>query len=207
MNNPIEHGHGHLYELLAVQSVGPGHERVSELAAVRVGGIEAPDTAAVRALLHRCAPAQLGQEMRKMLDVDLFALLAGAWGQVHKVRAALARSLAEPAREHPVDLPQHTLDATLKPRLVVSVSGVDWCDIDFEVSARLKLSSATLSLQAGCLAALRVGTAEGSLRLACEGTEIREFKRELKLLPEYRFMPPLALGQLAAAGPAEPATG
>lgn len=190
---------GRLIELLGLHRVGPGHDRVREIAAVRVGGVEAPDAAAVRTLLAAFTPQAFAQRLAGLADVNVFALIAATWGQVLKVHDALARSRAEPQRPVPVELPRHTLEAKLKPSLVLSVGGVDWCHIHFEFTVKLKLVSATLQLQAGRLAAVQFVGAELGLSLGCEGNELREFRRDLHLAPELTFSPPLALSRDAAA--------
>ncbi len=114
-------------------------------------------------------------------------------------------SLAASAADQPVELPAHTFEATLKPRLVISLGGVDWCDIDFELALAATLRSATLHISAGRLTVVQLGQVKGSVKLSCEGTEVREYAREVKLLPEYRLDPPIALAgaeRLAGAGSA-----
>ncbi len=74
-----------------------------------------------------------------------------------------------------------------------SVAGVDWGDVDFELSVSATLTSATLHIAAGKLTAVQLGQVTGSVKFSCEGTELREYARELSLLPEYRLDRPIPL--------------
>jgi hypothetical protein len=189
-----------LYDIVEVNRAGQGIQSATELAAVRVGLVNSPDAGAIQRKLRNVRPEVLRDELKKMLDVDLLSLLAGAWSQVRNVRDAARESLKDAPAEHTVELPRHAFEAALKPRLVVSVGGVDWGDVDFELSLSATLTSATLHITAGNLTGVQLGQVTGSVRLSCEGTELREYARELSLLPEYRLDPPIALAAADAAG-------
>jgi hypothetical protein len=189
-----------LIDVLRVGHVAPGLDRVSEVAALRVGGIEAPDTAKIAAALKRYSRADFAEELNKLWDIDAVNVIAAAWSGAIKVRAAVRDSLAAPDSDKSVDLPAHKIESVHRPRLVLSVGGADWCQLDFELTLCVSLASARLTLRAGRLVAMRIGVASASLKLECEDIEIKEFKREaLKLAPEHRFEPPLDLSRFAAA--------
>jgi hypothetical protein len=182
-----------LYDIVDVHRTGQGIQRATELAALRVGLVDSPDARGIQEKLRHVRPDALGTQLRKMLDVDLLSLLAGAWGQVRRVRDAAKASLKEPASEQTVELPRHTFEATLKPRLVLSVAGVDWGDVDFELDLTATLTSATLHIAAGRLSAVQLGPVTGSVKFFCEGTELHEYAREVNLLPAYHVDPPIPL--------------
>jgi hypothetical protein len=182
-----------LYDIVDVRGTGQGIQRATELAALRVGLVDSPDARGIQEKLRHVGPEALSAQLKRMLDVDLLSLLAGAWGQVRRVRDAAKESLKEPAATQTVELPRHTFEATVKPRLVLSVAGVDWGDVDFELALTATLTSATLSIEAGQLTAVQLGPVTGSVRFSCEGTELREYAREVNLLPAYRLDPPIPL--------------
>jgi hypothetical protein len=173
--------------------VSAGTGRITDVAAVRVGLIDAPDAKAVQESLRAIEPQHLADELHKMLDVDLFKLFAGAWRQLHKIKQAVTKSVGPPPAEQLVDLPRHEVAGKLKPRLVLSLAGVDFADIDFEIALSVSIQSAKLTIAGGALTAVRFGDVKGTIKLSCEGTEIHEYARELKLLGDYRITRPIAL--------------
>lgn len=192
--SPASLSSGRLVELLGLNAAAPPTGPLLERATVHVDGIEAPNARMVSAALRDLQPGELDRQLARMLDCNLFALCADAWSQVRRVRDGLRRSRAEPLKEQPVDLPGHTLEAKLKPSLVVTLAGVDWCHVNFEFTAKLKITAATLQLLNGALVGLRFAGGEALLSLACEGHELQDFKRTLTLLPEIRLKEAIPLG-------------
>lgn len=195
MNTTPESASTSLYDILDVHRVDPGLGRFKEMAAVRVGGSDVPDAKAVEEKLRAIAPEKLGEEVRKMLDVDLLKLLAGAWSQSANVRQAVVKSIGPPPTEQSVKLPGHEVVGKLKPRLVLSFKGVDFADIDFEVSLSVTITSATLTIHDGALTAVQFANVKGALKLSCEGTMLREYSKALELAPIYRLARPIALAR------------
>lgn len=189
----IERPGARLYEVLAVHRVSAGTGRITEIAAARVGLIDAPDAKAVQDSLRALKPQQLADELHKMLDVDLFKLFVGAWRQLHKIKQAVAKSVGPPPTEQLADLPRHQVAGKLKPRLVLSLAGLDFADIDFEIALSVSIQSAKLTIAGGALTVVRFGDVKGTIKLSCEGTEIHEYARELKLLGDYRLASAVAL--------------
>lgn len=184
---------GDLVAMLGLSGLKPPLGHLQGKVAMRVEGVEAPNAAMVSKALRDLDPAEFKQHLMRMFDVNLFAVCADAWSQVRRVREGMQRSMAEPEKEQAVDLPGHTLEAKLKPSLVVSLSGVDWCHVNFELTAKLKLSAASLKLLAGDLVGLRLADCEASLSLACEGSELESFKRTVNLAPEIQLPRAIAL--------------
>lgn len=189
----VEQPETRLIDVLNVHRVSAGTGRVTDVAALRVGGIDVPDAKAVQDALRALEPQRLADAMQSMLDVDLFGLFAGAWRQLRKVQQAVKKSVGPPPAEQQVDLPRHQVAGKLKPRLVLSLADVDFADVDFVIALSVSIQSAKLTIAGGALTAVRFGDVKGSIKLACEGTEIHEYARELKLLDAYRFARPLAL--------------
>jgi hypothetical protein len=182
-----------LVDVLDVHRVDAATGRVTDVVALRVGGIDAPDAKSVQEALRKIEPQRLADALHAMLDVDLFKLFVGAWRQLLKVQQAVKKSVGPPAAEQQVDLPRHEVAGKLKPRLVLNLAGVDFADVDFEIALSVSILSARLTIEGGALTAVRFGDTKGTLKLACEGTPIHEYSRELKLLAEYRFSHPIAL--------------
>jgi hypothetical protein len=171
---------------------------VVELASVRVGGVEAPEKVEqIRTALRTFEPARIERRLAEMFDVKPVALMARAWTQLAAVREAVEKSIGPPSTDARVDLPKHTIRARLAPFLVLSVDGLDLCDIRFEVEFAATVTSATLTITGGELREVTFGAVSGSLSVSCEGAELREFTRELGLLPRVSLDPRLDLRALA----------
>ena len=179
-----------LHDLLEVHANADGVADVRRLAALR-GGV---DGSLLGRAIADWTPEKLNADLAKAFDVDPFALMARAWSQIKKVRDAVNKSIGPPPAAASVPLLKHDIDAKLRPRLVLSVEGVDWCDVEFELKLALAIESAELELFGGALRALRLGKVTGSVTLACQGIPVEAFRRELKFDSNYVFDPPI-LGQ------------
>lgn len=179
-----------MHDLLELRGNAEGAADVRRLAALR-GGV---DGSLLGKAIADWTPERLNADLEKAFAVDPFTLMAKAWSQIAKVRDAVRKSLGPPPAAASVALLKHDIDAKLRPRLVLSVEGVDWCDVEFELKLALALESAELELFAGGLRAVRLGKVTGSVTLACQGIPVEAFRRELKFDSNYAFDPPI-LGQ------------
>lgn len=176
-----------LHDLIELRGNADGVADVRRLAGLR-GGVDA--TVLGRAIAD-WAPERLNADLERAFDVEPFALMARAWSQIAKVRDAVKKSIGPPPVAASVALLKHDIDAKLKPRLVLSIEGVDWCDVEFEVKLALAIESAELELFGGALRAVRLGKATGSVTLSCQGVPVEAFRRELKFDTSYVFDPPI----------------
>ena len=188
---------GSLHELLALSRSGDGVDEVRRLAALSVGNVDAKDASLLGRKVADWASADLAEELKKAFDPDPFLLMAKAWAQLRKVRKAVEESRGPPAAAKSAALFKHDLDARVEPRLVLSVAGVDWCNIKLGLGLKLSFESALLAFMDGRLTSLKLGSPSGSITLQCEGQEVAMFKREIKLRAAYTFDPPLAWPALA----------
>ena len=113
-----------LHDLLELRGNTDGVADVRRLAALR-GGV---DGSLLGKAIADWTPERLNADLEKAFAVDPFALMARAWSQIAKVRDAIKKSLGPPPVAASVPLLKHDIDAKLRPRLVLSVEGVDWCD-------------------------------------------------------------------------------
>ena len=188
-----------LHDLIELRGNDEGVADVRRFAALR-GGV---DTSLLGRAIADWTPERLNADLETAFEVDPFALMARAWSQIAKVRDAVEKSLGPPPVSAGVALLKHDIDAKLRPRLVLSVEGVDWCDVEFECRLALALESAELELFAGALRAVRLGKVTGSITLACQGMPVEAFRRELKFESSYVFDPPI-LGRPPASGHTAP---
>lgn len=188
-----------MHDLLELNGNTDGVADVRRLAALR-GGV---DGSLLGKAIADWTPERLNADLEKAFDVDPFALMAKAWSQIAKVRDAVKKSIGPPPTSASVPLLKHDIDAKIRPRLVLSVEGVDWCDVEFELKLALALESAELELFGGALRAVRLGKVTGSVTLACQGVPVEAFRRELKFESRYEFDPPI-LGRRHASSAVAP---
>lgn len=181
-----------LHELLSLHGSSDGVNEVRRLAALSVGGVSAKEASLLGKKVSEWATADLSQELQKAFDPDPFVLLAKAWAQVRKLRKAVEDSRGPPPAAKTAALLKHEIDLKLEPRLVLNVSGIDWCTIKLGLTLKLSFESAQLEFNDGRLTALKLGNPTGAITLQCEGQEVAAFKRDIKVHAAYRFEPPLA---------------
>lgn len=185
-----------MHELLELQGNAAGAADVRRIAALR-GDV---DGSLLGRAIADWTPERLNADLEKAFDVDPFALMAKAWSQVAKVRDAVKKSHGPPPAAASVPLLKHDIDAKIRPRLVLSVEGVDWCDVEFEFKLALALESAELEWFDGALRAVRLGKVTGGITLACQGVPVESFRRDLRFESSYAFDPPIL--ERPAASPA-----
>lgn len=191
-----------LHDLIELRGNDDGVADVRRFAALR-GGV---DGSLLGRAIADWTPERLNADLERAFEVDPFALMARAWSQIAKVRDALEKSLGPPPAAASVPLLKHDIDAKLRPRLVLSVEGVDWCDVEFEIKLALAIESAELELFGGALRAVRLGKVTGSVTLACQGMPVEAFRRELKFESRYEFDPPILGPDRVPPAPAALAT-
>jgi hypothetical protein len=198
--NPVELQAGKpLHELLSLHHSGGGVDEVKRLATLSVGGLDGDATQVLGRKVAEWASADLVAELEKAFDADPFALLARGWAQLRKLRKAVDASRGPPPKPQTASLLKHDLEGRLAPRLVLNVNGIDWCELQFNLSLKLTVDAAELTFNEGRLTNLRWVKPVGSITLQCQGQELAAFKRELKFAAAYAFNPPLAWPKLPAA--------
>jgi hypothetical protein len=188
------HENTRLFELFSLPSSGDGLKSVQEAVAARIGAsAESKDVSAIAAKLAAFKSDTLVASLRQMLNLDVFGIFVGAWRQLDDVHQAAVKSLAPPCEEQKVDLAKHKLEAKLRPRLVVSLHGVDLCDLEFEVCLTADVTTAKLFIANGELTAILPGPVTGSVALTMLDHELKKWDQDFKLLSTYKFARPWVL--------------
>src|SRR5260221_2684745 len=172
--------------------------RVRQLAAVEVSGVEAPDVGKAVRALESVPRRQVAAAVEKMRDFDALQVLAQGWSRARKIQKAIAASVAAPSTPKSAALSEHVIESVHKPRLVLSIAGSDWCQVEFRIVLSVTLESAELELLGGRLTGVRLGPATGKMKMECKDVELKEFHHDFRLLPEYRLKSPLDLAAFAA---------
>jgi hypothetical protein len=188
-----------LHELLSLHAADDGAGEVRRLATLSVGGIDTESTSLLGRKLAKWGTDEVKAHLREAFDVDPFALMLQAWSQVRKVHKAAKESMGPPPVARSAPLMQHEIDLKLEPHLVLNVSGIDWCTVQLALTLKFSFESVVLDLMGGRLTGLKLGNPTGALTFACEGHDVGQFKRDIKLRAAYAFDPPLAWPAAAAA--------
>jgi hypothetical protein len=192
-----------LHQLLALVDTGEGVKDVRRLAALSVGNVDAKGASILGKTVADWATADLEKEIEKAFSPDPFALMAKAWAQVREVRKAIDASRGPPPKAQTVALLKHEIEAKMEPRLVLNVTGVDWCDVKLALSLKMSFESVQIELNDGHISALKLGNPSGQISLKCAGQEVAAFKREIKIAQAYKFAAPVAMPMVAPEVPAE----
>lgn len=189
-----------LFELFSLPSSRDGIKSVQEAVAARIGATaESKDVSAIAAKLAAFKSDTLVASLRQMLNLDVFGIFVGAWRMLDDVNQAAIKSLAPPCEEQKVDLAKHKLEAKLRPRLVVSLHGVDLCDLEFEVCLTADVTAAKLFIANGELIAMQPGPVTGTVALAMRDHELQKWDQDFKLLSTYKFARPWVLHRAGVA--------
>ena len=174
--------------------------RVTELAALEVSGIEAPNVQKAVKAFKAVSRNDLSSAVEKMWDVDVIQVLAQGWSRAQKIRAAITDSAGAPGKLKTADLSEHVIESIHKPRLVLSIAGSDWCQVEFRIALSVAVHSAQLGLLGGVLTEIRLGPSTGKVKMDCKGVELKEFHHEFSLFPAYKLKRPLDLKPFAKHG-------
>lgn len=194
MSTPVELQPGcRLHDLLVLAPEGPGMAEIRRIAALRVGGVDAREAKVLGRRVADWSVQALAGDIESAFDIDPFSLMAQAWVQLRQVRQTIRDSQGPPAAEKGCGIGRHKLAATIEPRLVLEVQGVDWCDVTLTVELALSFDTVQLVFESGALKEARFGRPTGSVSLKCAGQEVAATKRQVDLQASCRFDPPLAM--------------
>lgn len=182
-----------LTTLFAVTHRDDALDRVNELAVMEVSGVEAPDVRKAVKAFKSVTRHDLSSAVEKMWDLDVIKVMAEGWSRAQKIRTAITESAGTPGKLKTVDLSEHVIESAHKPRLVLSIAGSDWCQVEFRIGLSLAIHSAQLGLLGGVLTEIRLGPSTGKVKLECKGVELKEFHHEFKLFEAYKLKRPIDL--------------
>lgn len=113
-------------------------------------------------------------ELNRVLDIDLFELLAEGWSKVRSVRNALQLSELMPGPPVLVRLEQHHVTSTLIPVLRIDVGDDTLPELRFSLELVVGMQGATLAARHGRIELLGLGTASVVARLACNDVLLKQ---------------------------------
>ncbi len=132
---------------------------------VRRSGVNLPASMLLKRALGR---------LDALLDIDIKAILVGAWSRTREIRDYGERSRKEPTKEFLVSLAEHVVRSQHRPYLEIVINGNPDGRITFDVDAKLKLEGFQLVIRDGRILAVTTGSCEGSGEARLEGIIIME---------------------------------
>lgn len=124
-----------------------------------------------------------------VLEMPLVDVLVAAWRRWEDMTAAARRTLEAPRGTEIVELADHEITSTHRPRVDVDVDGYRVAGIDLEIELAVLLHGVTAVVTGGRLTALRSGRAKVDAKVSIEGVQVAEASRSVELPIE------LALGE------------
>lgn len=129
------------------------------------------------------------QELNKVLDVDVYKLLAQAWTKVAAVRDAAARSKATPGQPTLVALGSQEFTHSCEPVLTLYVADVALPELRLTLEVAARFSGVRLSIADARLRSFAPGDASAIARLMVKGVKIKE-----KTTPVWKLPVEVTLG-------------
>lgn len=118
--------------------------------------------------------AQEGGKLNELLDVNLAAVVAGAWNKHQELVKYCDSSKYRPNETVKLALVGHKIRSNHKPRVDFVVNGVKTGELKFDVNLTLSLEGLELSIRAGRIMAVRIGTCKAAGEILLEGMRIAE---------------------------------
>ncbi|CAN7774429.1 hypothetical protein LJR290_007709 [Variovorax sp. LjRoot290] len=171
---------GSIYQILGFDSTQVGLEQLHNRAKLCVQDVDFEDAKIMGKKVRELPSVDVQQKLAEALSGNPFELLARGWGQIRLIREAVAKS-RNPAKPELAHLAQHDLEASLEPRLVLTIDGVDWCSVRLSIVLRLRVQAADFVFYDGSLTGVTFGNPVGSVSLKVEGREVAACKRELDI--------------------------
>lgn len=139
--------------------------------------------------------AQEGGKLHELLDVNLAAVISGAWNKQQDLRKYCDQSKYRPNETIKLALIEHKIRSNHTPRIDFMVNGVKTGELKFDVKLTLMLEGLELSIKAGRIKALRIGTCKAAGEILLEGMRIaKQSSKKFELGDEISLGEGIAIG-------------
>jgi hypothetical protein len=131
----------------------------------------------------RIVRSQIPDQIKKILDIDGVAVLAGAWNKARELRKY--RDTTKYAQDDVVVVPlaKHKIESKHQPFLELAVDGQAIAKLHFAVELALNLEGVELTIQGGRIKKIKTGKTLGAGTVKCEGAILYSIDRKLVSLP------------------------
>ena len=157
-------------------------------------GLRRGEAPAQSSMAWRFVRSTAADELDRLLDCDLFEVLAQAWGKARLLREAAAQS---GHRAQVIHLGKHDFTWMLHPVLTVDFGLPTPIELHFTLELTASFQSAAVTIRRGRIVAVGAGAASVLATLKYGSTPLhpKAQTREVRLPAYYRFEPPgIAIG-------------
>jgi len=144
-------------------------------------GAAAPALHALGKGLRGAALRGMADQVARVLDRDVIDLMGAGWRRYEALTSAARRTLATPGAEEIVELADHRITSSHRPRIDVILDEVKLAEIHVEIDVTIDLHAVMAVVFAGRLTALHSGRASVEVALGIEGEPIARATREIEL--------------------------
>ena len=136
-----------------------------------------------RGLPFAAVSSAMADRIADLLQIDVAALLPGAWKKSTMIFNLLVKSAKSPGETYLTQLAKHTLRSVHHPRLEIYVEGHLVHRLMLEVTLELVIEGAVLEIEGGGIREARLATVKGKGAIALEGLTIVERETKTFELP------------------------
>jgi hypothetical protein len=134
-------------------------------------------------LQRRQIEAAVEHQVESGFKVSLGSILATGWNDVAKVREAIDQSAKSAGDSRTVTLLSHEFEWSSKPKLVISIDGVNPFEVEFDLVLSLGIDSAILTISDGKIRTARMGDFRSEVKLMCKDALIYHWPLKSGRLP------------------------
>jgi hypothetical protein len=133
----------------------------------------------------------------RTIDMPLVDVLVAGWRKWEELVAAAERSLRDPLATECLELHDHHMSSTHRPRIDVTLDGEPIAHVELTLELDALLHAVTAVVENGHLTELRTGHADVTARLSIEGIQVAEKGRSIELPIELGLGEGIALRDTA----------
>jgi hypothetical protein len=124
----------------------------------------------------------IGAKIKEMFEIDLAAVVAGAWSDFRELRECADRARHPPDETIFVPLVDHHVDARFAPYFDIAIGALPALRVRFEIDFDIELQGVTAKIQDATIRAFRAGSCQAKATLKCDGALVFERStRQLEL--------------------------
>jgi hypothetical protein len=125
-----------------------------------------------------------------IFDVSIPEILITAWNKYEILSECTDKNKYPPWKKWDVELISHTVKSVHRPRLEITVNGVNAYEIEFELELALAIHGVILKVQNAKVKEISAGNCRGELRVRCEECLIIE-----RATRTFEFLKPISFGK------------
>jgi hypothetical protein len=183
---------------------GPSDEAGAPAALRQGAAVEAVDrhTGRLPPGLRAAGRDEVLRIVADVLGIPFIDVLAGGWRKWDAIVAAARQSLEEPGETEVVELVDHRIASTHRPRIEIHLDGRPFAEIVVELDVTIDVHALSAVITGGRLSALRSGRADVDVALAIGGLTVAEETRRIELPIEIDLGGGIPIADATAPQPA-----